>query len=905
MTTYSSNRDHNGSFLVYINKIEVPAISVNIKYGIWNIPQATITLAPDPVLQRIGAEDRVQVQVFFLDDFLLASAGEEAIPRIIMEGEIVGWNYQVVPGSRAISFTLYNQMQIFSQLYLQLLTNYDEMAAGAITQKQNPSTLYTPQNEIVFPFSLFTQGLVGGKQIKRPFDFLYNVVKSMVAKDMSPQSKDQNFDAIPSDYRSVPAANFFTRWARMTNFINRFVATPVFDETSESKYDYDKADAKIFPILKQVQETAGIEVLTRSLLGPIQHSGSLWDFIQIVYTTMLEEVAMIPTAPLVSVNLSDSTIQPTNFKSHQVATVKKQTKAVTPAESHPQQPLRLANYFAKPQFFFGLPPACNVVFPSMIEMYNFSEMYDSQATRMYFSDEVISDLLKINGTLEPAVLTALSVAYPPAANGFQIAKKDDPRATGKNFLLFPEEFYKGPVMDRRTLPTWLYFLKMADKSNKTTYGYSGEIPKTVDPTSGTPIPVPAAADGYSYIQETDPDVYALYAEYEYYRERYSRRSGAVICKFNPFIVPGFPAAIFDNRASRVDIFCYVQRVEHSMGPRQMQTTISFLYGRTFQEMFNIMSTDMAAGATVTATGPREPIKVIRDTIQQFDAAEDFYRALFFGRAAMPKGKDAAMDWRKIIAYRATPPAKSPEAIYLNGTTDAAKTAYNKAVAAAGAVEAQQVLVECALMNAKASVTALTQEFADIDKLAVIDAGEHARVAALLAEAQQHVIDREKDEVMLRNERAKYDATLNNPDLHENLFASHNLNNAKVFELIPTNAFEAAFESFDAAMNYVWRPICSLDEYIIFTGATAENPIPAFGTPFSIGAQYYERIGRMNPLKPDFPFPYEAQGIAKDTGTTAVASVPAVGGNFPNTRDDWDTPLLEYRNNVYLAKVPRG
>ena len=49
---------------------------------------------------------------------------------------------------------------------------------------------------------------------------MYNLVRWMTGS------------TVPEEQRAVPACNFFSRWARLTNFVNRFVACPVFDDTA-------------------------------------------------------------------------------------------------------------------------------------------------------------------------------------------------------------------------------------------------------------------------------------------------------------------------------------------------------------------------------------------------------------------------------------------------------------------------------------------------------------------------------------------------------------------------------------------------------------------------------------------------------------------------------------------------
>lgn len=901
--TYSNNRDHNGSFLLYINKIEVPGASVRVKYGVWGIPEATINMAPDPVLQRLGAEDRVQVQVFFIDDFLLDSSGQEATPRLLMEGEIVGWGYQNTKAGRSITFSVVNQMAIFTQLFVQFLTNVDDMAAHAVDIGTITTSAPT-RSELVLPYSYFTQGLVGTDRIRRPFDFLYNCVKNFLVPSI-PDSPGEpppgGFNAMPAAQRAVPAANFFARWARLTNFHNRFVATPTFDEG-------DGAD-NIFPILKALQTTSAIDVLSKSLIGQVQNAGSLWDMLQTVFQTMFEEIAMIPTAPLVSVDLKTSQVLPTKFTDHKVVDDGNKTKAAT--DPIPTKPNRLVNYFTKPQFIFGLPPTCNVIFPSMVEQYSYDENFATQATRLYFNDEVINRLFNVRGQLDPAILNALAVAYPPEASGFQVAKQSNLKSTGKNFLLFPEEFFKGPVMDRRALPTWLYFLKQAEETKK------GQQDQKTSPDD-----TPAGTSPFSLIKDTDPNVYFLYAEYEYFRERFSRRAGAVVCKFNPFVIPGFPGAVFDNRATRMDIFCYITSVEHVMAERSVQTVISYAYGRTFQEMFDLLAKDFAEGSTAFAVGPRDPIRDVRDVIQHFASAETFYQALLFGRPEKPL-KAAAFDWRQVVGYRSDIEGDQPDPIILDGTNDSLINAYNQAVLDDRKLAANLTVLAESQAAAEAEVIAATEDIDRISSLTVttpVDVAQLNQAEATLAASTTKRADLDKRVAENEAERAKLLPTLQNKDV-QNKTVTHNLSTTR--ELVPMPSFEDAFNSFDAAMQYVWRPICSLDEYIIFTGVVGENPIPAFGTPFSIGARYYERIGRMVPLPANFKLPPGADGIAgvitQLSSTTQVAqpdggnqgapqpapTVPGLQPDFPQTRANWDLALLAYRSNVYIAKVPRG
>ena len=659
---FTNNAAHTAAFIVYINGLEVPCKSVSLRYGVWQIPEMQLEMVADPVLTRLGFEDRVQVVVFYLDDIGI-SAGVAPEFRLFGEGEITGWAYQNTPSGRSIVFTCVNQFAIFTQLFVQFLTGLDDMIGHSTHPGNGTYQVATPSSQIVFPFSLFVQGLIPGAppspateggaasadvvsqdpgSITRPFDFLYNCVKNMIGAQ------------VPAEQRTVPAVNFFTRWARLTNFHNRFAALPVFD---------DGGDKNIFPVLKALQTTSAIDVIAKNLIPQVQNAGSIYDMLQLVYQTMYMEIAMIPGMPLVAVDLKTDHVDTTDLQGRKLVegTGDDAKKYVAPRPAEPTKPLRLQNYFAKPQLLFGLPPACNVIFPSQIQMYAYDENYATQPTRLYFNDEVLHRLFKAGKSgLDETIMNALATAYPPEANAANQQRFEDPKQNGKNFLLFPEEFFKGPVMDRRNIPPWLYFLKQHE---------STATPTTDESPPPAPDPA-AAADVYAQLQGGNPTVYELYAEYEFFRERYARRSGSLVLSFNPYVVPGFPMAVFDNRQTRVDIFAYVTTVQQKLSHRGGRSTqVSFAYGRTIQEMFDLLSQEFAEGASVAATAPREPVRDVRKVVQDFEESEAFYRRLFFGGRNLLH-KDAAFDWRKVIGYRPAVAGDTPERLFVNGVSEA-------------------------------------------------------------------------------------------------------------------------------------------------------------------------------------------------------------------------------------------
>lgn len=1170
---FSTNEAHSGAFIVYINGLEVPCKSVQHRFGVWQVPEMVLEMVADPVLTRLGAEDRVQVQVFFLDDTKVDPSVAPAF-RLFGEGEITGWGYQHTSRGRSIMLTCVNQVAIFTQLFVHFMTNLDDMAGHLTFKGANTSGLAVASSDIVFPFSLFSQGIIPGEStekptlsaITRPFDFLYNVVKNMIGAQ------------VPAETRAAPAANFFSRWARLTNFHNRFAAMPFFDEVT---------DGNIFPVLKALQNTSAVDVISKNLIAQVQNSGSLWDMLQLVYQTVFMEITMIPSMPLVTVDLMSGHIQQTNFDKHKLTLSDgKYTPAVAP---EPLSPHRIPNYFTKPQFLFGIPPSCNVIFPSQVKLFAYDENFATQPTRLYFNDETISKILKIPaGGYGETVMNSLATAYPPEADAANQVRLLFPKFNGKNFLLFPEEFFKGPVMDRRNIPPWLFFLKQGENNAGTTTsdgttpvpsapsqtgtstvtvtpivpadtmrtkarvgkvgadgkrvfsntvehlrtdvvrstqgngvpvdfvmawiqhesdggiktttrlnqrGYfqimgphikgNGDIVKfkdseaaaiglteehtgshqdsplpgeappllstnheesleagvalilyyrkqanslanthnlewsegdmwrltklfhgdagsaqafveaavaanatddwstafngvhaslsethqlvvedatgvggvvatssgtTVDAkdkviVTGAAVPPPATptdvtsstsgsvsssaatgiaseADLFEQSREGQQTVYQLYAKYEFFRERYSRRTGSAELAFNPYIVPGFPAAIFDRRDTRVDVFCYITTVQQRMTHKERGTSVSFVYGRTIQEMFDLMRLEFSLGGAAAGTGPREPIRDIRKVVQSFSSAESLYQRLFYGNQTL-FGKDAAFDYRKVIGYQPLVPSDMPERIVIEGPDEASQDSTEQAKETIAKLEVvkgtyqQQIAV---LVQQQQTSQIALQNLRDPPE-ALRGTGEFVRTEA------QKIYDATVVNLgILRTQLSTVDSIINyqmsilleSNETNEQTQVVHNLAGDR--EIVPLPSAEGAFQDYDVALRYNWRPICTLDEYILFHNSVGEGPISASNHPRSVGAMYYDRIRRMTPVTPDFVFPPGADGLNANVTTaegaaTTTGSVPGLksgtgpnGTNapddFPQTRDDWDKILLAYRNNVYYVKAPR-
>lgn len=602
-SVFSDVPSYQAAFVAYINGCFVPIMGYATSCGVWEIPSFTIHLVPDLRLQRLGSEDRIPVQIFTLDYWVNPEKPEF---RLLIDGEIVGWQYSSYSGRRSMAFTCLQHINILEDLYFFYMTNVDDVVAA-----QSPEVLAQgfSQPGLLYPYALFHQGLLANNRqisaavptqsataaqienpdagldvaspaapIKAPYELLYNVIRGIIGKE------------VPPDRRSLPMMNFFARHVRKTRFHNRFVRLPYLEDPEQIAQERG-----VFPIFKAARNDEALNAMQRNLASEVGNSGPVWNLLRQVFGVTFMEIAMIPNPAAVLVELNSPTgpnqdgkilrVLTTNepIVAQGVTQVAAATRAPTAVEQRAGEltrtiraavlgqaslqpgvleeagfsslpnreievdetairehlerrqglrstpptvqpaepprgtaegtdtttPIRLAQYFVKPEFLFGIPPACNVIFPSMIKGYTYDESYKNQPTRTYVNDAVMTQLLRANGPNRHFLMHALSVGYPEEANALMEHKaggdteESSTRATpamlttGKNLLIWPVEFFAGPRTARFQIPKWLSMLRQFSNTTPGAGG-TGDTPNpgasTLRPLTSTPTtlapPVP-------------------------------------------------------------------------------------------------------------------------------------------------------------------------------------------------------------------------------------------------------------------------------------------------------------------------------------------------------------------------------------------------------------------------------
>jgi hypothetical protein len=640
-SSYTVNKPREAAWIVYINGLEIPVMGVDVTYGVWQIPTAAVKMVPHPMLQRIGAEDRLHVVIFYKDDHM---QGASPTFRLLGEFEVVGWTYTNSPSGRALQLDCISPVQIFTQLYCYYMSSMDDIVGA---QGLGGDASAATQSKVFYPTSLFLEGLFrissgageGDTQegattpsddfIKRPIDFVINVFRSILLPiDNSEDNVDPTVTTqeghVPLDAAAVPGKNFFSRWTLRTQFHARWCALPMFEDTTpvpafsfrapgEPSPEQDAAGEDAghlcFPLVKAVQDYKVVEALQQHIGASVGNSGSIWDLLKMVYSQMYMELAMIPCPPGGAIQKKTGYI-----------------KAGGGATSDEYFGIR--SFFVKPQCIFGIPPMCNVVFPSMIQNFTFQETYITQPTRLYLGEAFLSHMLDPDSRLGGITQQLLTTGFPPVVKNRMQQAITSTQVNSKNFLVQPEELYKGPVSKRMSAPPWMTLLQ---QNAKGTQGAQGTEPSEEDVAALEALGEGGTSTGLGAL-------FDKYAEYEYYRSRFAERQGGVSMPFNPYVLPGFPMMVYDQRASGFDVLAYAMSVTHSMsaerGGAHMSSQVNLGFIRTLDEIldavFSVEGVNSNTALVATDSYPAEPIPSVRDVFQKQESAEEFYKILLYG-----------------------------------------------------------------------------------------------------------------------------------------------------------------------------------------------------------------------------------------------------------------------------------
>lgn len=299
------------AWICYVNGVEVPIVGFSVTSGVWQPPRFEITMISDPSLRRLGHEDRVPVQIFYLDNWY---DPDRPAFRLLVDGEIIAYRSRKAFGNRYVTFSCMSHVRVFEDLYFFFMNTVDDIVAA---QSPEVRTQGFSQQGLFYPYSLFHQGLFTpsrtgrdaevsdgtpdapaagqGAMVKTPFEIAYNVVRGIVGNEA----------VVPNDHRSLPMMNFFARYVRKTRLHRRFVRLPLLEDVAAVE-----AREGVFPIFAAVRAHEALSAMQHTVAGRIGNSGSIWDMFKQIYGLVFMEFAVVANPAAVVTNLDCEILGP-------------------------------------------------------------------------------------------------------------------------------------------------------------------------------------------------------------------------------------------------------------------------------------------------------------------------------------------------------------------------------------------------------------------------------------------------------------------------------------------------------------------------------------------------------------------------------------------------------------------
>jgi hypothetical protein len=389
--------------------------------------------------------------------------------------------------------------------------------------------------------------------------------------------------------------------------------------------------------------------------------------------------------------------------------------------------------------------------------------------------------------------------------------------------------------------------------------------------------------------------------------------------------------VFDRRSTQVDVIGYVTQVRHTMSNVGWGSLVSFTYGRTLQEMFELLarqfemeaeSTRAEAAETRTriqegtmndpesptqnraepvgaiATSPPETLSEIRDVVQNFARAKAFYDCLFH-RVPTPAADALTTEQINLASDRSSGVSVDPDtvtsALGLGQSVVADQTTQERVYVplsnptGTGAPPLKSSVCEyhklIDIVSPEGERTGISLQGVDSTaRRRMLEIIEELRRGTATSENLQFLYnatgwDPGAIEPNTNISNPNYEAQLNDLELQIRTFTTTtNLSGDKL--IVPKAEAESLFNTYTAAMQYGARPICTLNEYIAFLGADADpvgrvepGSALAQSDPRTFAAPYYLSIRTYIPGPPP-TIPTDnltnTGGISMPDGTTTVS-----------------------------------
>lgn len=622
----------------YIEGVEVPIESCSITQAIGRLPSAEIQVPPQSGLMDIARYYQPKVHIFYTD----ANFGGD---RLLFWGHITAVNFtrSQQTGTASIRFSCDHKNALMRQVTFEWSaggaanitsgrtltdTNPDQASAqvnnfnseaSIVRSLQGLTGLQTESKDLIDPsnkdvlqadptklsqrFKDFEQRLVGMPSVLMN---LWNQVKLEVyANEKLNLIFSKIFVPLIED-----GVRFFDRLSGHYFVENQINQSRVSHCNDQARPELSKYQTLLPPAFRlDIQSAVQTKLAISSLKNMMGFSGELMSFYDLFLSFYYGiEYEMLTLASPAEIPLDPTLIVDPDDKTTLVSSTKMAIETVI-----------------KPQLPFYYAPICNVLLPTMYYDISVDQNEVDIPTRITAIDTSPGqatnggDALGLNYRAPQSIREAISRGRQILQNG-QAGQANTPvtlkDTTGSSFNIPGKyELGRGIKHKKIMMPNWLsamvsdYNQSRASNSDQEfpqqntleyknllnlhfawidRYGYQdvtdeyGEVVgRKRDNTLDTLDPYSSKSDIMAYER-----LLFSTADFEYTKSVVSSKTGFVSALFNPYIVPGYPMDIIDNSPNHPSFHAMCASVTHSLSPRFIGTSVSFMAAITYAEMSN-------------------------------------------------------------------------------------------------------------------------------------------------------------------------------------------------------------------------------------------------------------------------------------------------------------------------------
>lgn len=611
----------------------------------------------------------------------------------------------------------------------------------------------------------------------------------------------------------VAITGFFSRYMRLLRFREHWVCSPYLEGIPNSDNPIRAhMGGGVFPFLRSAKAKKFVKSMVRQTGAQYGPGGSALGLIQNLYNMYFYNITEVLAPPAYQVDkyglplarFYDSAPDGESINYVEWSSILHRDK----------RRLCIASYLTNPVSSYSIPPSCNVMFPSMTFSVSINDSYNSKPTRLYYNKRSPYGRLNLSNRSPGYNMDPSRVGYPSVAAGHAQNAAGGARE-GLEYLIFPEEYFRGPnpVIDNMH-PTYMDLQKYANSAR-----FSAPANRTAPTTLPAGLDPETANRALASAQRMGTNGYSSYALYflvaqkEYLSRKFGAVSASASTVFNPYMVVGMPCALLSNGETGHQILGEVVSIQHSLTPSSSMTSVSIAKVRHIEETIKNIESD-AANLDMS---PQEPVSEVRDLLQIYETANEYYSQLFkkdeIGRSPLVNEEIRS----QIIEYQSLleelSDLKSRKAAV---DADPSSTDEQKAELAE-AVSIKQREVTSRREGLPDSVDRDTLDYYPLLlRPAAFDFKQFLGWNAPEGEDPAFIVMRESDAALAKEKAGTNEYRLEREGYQENS------------KLVPLPEASRYFTSTDYSMRYCSRPVCTLEQYIDFyatSGRTAANLDP--------------------------------------------------------------------------------